>query len=125
VAFTALNLPTIGLGIDGSTALLIEPTHGEPTHGEPTQGDWLWTIYGKGCAYLVEPSHTLFRDRRDERLSSDFGRIHLIRVANGCSQRFSSLRQSMPSHRLFFSKNTLFSPDNQGNLYGFRARKHE
>ena len=112
VSFTAKQPYLYGLGIDASTAIFIEKE----------VDDWKWTIYGAGSVFIVESPQNQIPSQSYPLAVRPWERIHLIQLKAGQSLPLSSILQSPLSHRVFLSKNTVFTPDYSGKIYGGRRQ---
>lgn len=99
-----------GLAAEVSTAVLIQPA------GD----DWLWSVFGEGAVYFVDPG-TGANDARyvdGGRLSYGPVGVHKL-AATGFpgGQMLSVLKGAVPSYQFQVSAGTIFTTQNGGSLY--------
>jgi len=95
-----------GLGIDESTALLIERVG----------SNWNWSVFGEGYAYVVAPSSPSVRPRYTDGGRLTYGPLNIYRIAPGASASLQSWLQT-PSYRIWVNHGTIYTTDNGGSLY--------
>ncbi len=112
VAFTSSQPFLMGLGIDSSTAVLIEKEI----------DDWKWSVHGAGSVFVIESPRNQFSNQLHPLALRPRERINVIQLKAGQSLSLSAILQSPLSHRVFLSKNTVFTPDYSGKIYGRRGQ---
>ena len=95
-----------GLGIDESTALLIERVG----------NNWNWSVFGEGYAYVVAPSSASVRPRYTDGGRLTYGPLNIYRIAPGASASLQSWLQA-PSYRIWVNNGTVYTTENSGSLY--------
>lgn len=104
IAFAAKS-NTRGLGVDESTAILIERAG----------NDWKWSVYGEGSAYIVTPSTSAAPRYTDHlRLSTSTQLVYKLNVG---AHQLSSVLSGPASYRIFVSRGTVYTTENGGSLY--------
>ncbi len=104
VAFAAKS-NTRGLGVDESTAVLIERVNGA----------WQWSVYGEGSAYIVTPAPRSAVTYSDHlRLSTGAQLVYKLNVG---VHPLSTVLSGPSSYRVWVSRGTVYTTDNGGGLY--------
>lgn len=95
-----------GLGVDESTAVLIERIDGK----------WRWTVAGDGHVYLVLPSSPWARPKYEDGLRLTSGPVAIYRLNTGMVSVKDVLHGTATYH-LMVSKGTVYTTENGGSLY--------
>jgi cyanophycinase-like exopeptidase len=104
------SAPLNGLGIDDSTALLIEASG----------NTWLWSVYGESHVYLVTPGGTSVKASYQDNQRLTYGPINVYRLdPSGAAGRrtIASIKQSAPTYHIRVQTGTIFTTENGGLLY--------
>ncbi len=95
-----------GLGVDQSTALLIQRVGNE----------WKWTVFGDGDVYLVSAATNKVVPKYQDGDRLTFSPLQVTRIAAGTTTTFAAALAS-PSYRITISKGTIYTTENGGSLY--------
>jgi len=105
IAFAAKSYNR-GLGVDESTAVLLERIGGK----------WNWTVSGEGNVYIVTPSSSRVFPKYQDGLRLTYGPINVYRIAPGAVNVVDVLAGSA-SYQVKVSRGTVYTTDNGRSLY--------